>query len=64
MDKNVQTKIFYISFCFGKGGYRDCGACRSGMWLKIETLGGGHVCVCRLEERGRRELVMMVPGGR
>ena len=31
--------------------------------LDIGILGGGRVCVCRLEERGRRGLVLTVPVG-
>ena len=31
--------------------------------LDIGILGGGCVCLCRLEERGRRGLVLTVPGG-
>ena len=57
-----RCSIFVV--CFGKGGYRDRGACCSGIWLETGTLGGGHVCLCRLEERGRRGLVMTIPGGR
>ena len=31
--------------------------------LFLVVIVGGHLCLCRLAERGRRELVLTVPGG-
>ena len=64
MVEKFKQSCSILVVCVGKGGYSDCGACRSGMWLETGTLGRGHVCLCRLEEHGRRDLVMTVPGGR